>query len=136
MSNLASTVEVPAGVTLPIYMDNHATTPLDPRVVEAMLPYYDTIFGNPSSLHWAGQQAKEAIDAGRQEIVVARKGLVEADKPLLKDIAAMGVTVTQLSAAEREAFVKATRPVYTKWKSVIGADLVNAAEKSIAARKK
>ena len=77
-----------------------------------------------------------AIDSGSQEIVIARKGLVEADKPLLKDIAAMGVTVTQLSAAEREAFVKATRPVYTKWKSVIGADLVNAAEKAIAARKK
>ena len=77
-----------------------------------------------------------AIDSGSQEIVIARKGLVEADKPLLKDIAAMGVTVTQLSAAEREAFVKATRPVYTKWKSVIGAELVTAAEKAIAARKK
>jgi TRAP-type C4-dicarboxylate transport system substrate-binding protein len=77
-----------------------------------------------------------AIDSGSQEIAVARKGLVEADKPLLKDIAAMGVTVTQLSAAEREAFVKATRPVYTKWKPIIGADLVNAAEKAIAARKK
>ena len=77
-----------------------------------------------------------AIDAGSQEIALARKGLVEADKPLLKDIAAMGVTVTQLSAAEREAFVKATRPVYTKWKSTVGADLVNAAEKAIAARKK
>ena len=52
-----------------------------------------------------------AIDAGREEIAIARKGLVEADKPLLKDIASNGVTVTQLSPAEREAFVKATRPV-------------------------
>ena len=77
-----------------------------------------------------------ALDAGKQEIAIARKGLVEADKPLLKDIAANGVTVTQLSPSEREAFVKATRPVYDKWKNQIGASLVNNAEKSIAARKK
>lgn len=77
-----------------------------------------------------------AIDAGKQEIELARKGLTEADKPLLKDIAAMGVTVTNLSPAERDAFVQATRPVYTKWKATIGADLVNTAEKAIAARKK
>lgn len=77
-----------------------------------------------------------AIDAGSQEIVVARKGLVETDKPLLKSIAAMGVTVTQLTPQERDAFVKATRPVYDKWKKTIGAELVNTAEKAIAARKK
>lgn len=77
-----------------------------------------------------------AIDAGKQEIALARKGLVEADKPLLKEVAGMGVTVTTLSPAERDAFVKATRPVYEKWKATIGADLVNQAEKDIAARKK
>jgi len=77
-----------------------------------------------------------AIEAGQQEIVIARKGLVEADKPVLKDIAAMGVTVTQLSAAERDAFVKVTRPVYDKWKNTVGVDLVNMAEKAISARKK
>lgn len=76
-----------------------------------------------------------AIDAGKEEIAIARKGMVEADKPLLKDIAANGVTVTQLTPAEREAFVKATRPVFDKWKGQIGADLVNQAEKAIAARK-
>ncbi|MGC3985357.1 MAG: DctP family TRAP transporter solute-binding subunit [Pseudorhodoferax sp.] len=77
---------------------------------------------------------KAALDAGKEEIALARKGLVEADKPLLKDIAGMGVTVTQLSAAERDAFVKATRPVYTKWKAQIGGGLVDKAEKAIAAR--
>ena len=76
-----------------------------------------------------------AIDAGKQEITIARKGLAEADKPLLKDIAANGVTVTQLSPQERDAFVKATRPVYDKWKNQIGASLVTSAEKSIATRK-
>ena len=76
-----------------------------------------------------------ALDAGKQEIAIARKGLAEADKPLLKEIAANGVTVTQLTPQEREAFVKATRPVYDKWKTQIGANLVATAEKSIAARK-
>ncbi|OQW88084.1 MAG: C4-dicarboxylate ABC transporter [Rhodoferax ferrireducens] len=76
-----------------------------------------------------------ALDAGKQEIEIARKGLIEPGQPLLKDIAALGVTVTQLTPAEREAFVKATRPVYEKWKKTIGADLVTTAEKAIAARK-
>lgn len=76
-----------------------------------------------------------ALDAGKQEIVLARKGLVEADKPLLKDIAGMGVTVTQLTPAEREVFVNATRPVYNKWKATVGNDLVAKAEKAIAGRK-
>ncbi len=77
-----------------------------------------------------------AIDAGKEQVVIARKGVIEADKPLLKEIASHGVTVTQLSPAEREAFVKATRPVVEKWKGQIGSDLVNMAEKAIAARKK
>ena len=76
-----------------------------------------------------------AIDAGKQEVVIARKGLSEADRPLLKEVASLGVTVTQLTAAERAAFVSATRPVYDKWKNQIGTALVNNAEKAIAARK-
>ncbi len=77
-----------------------------------------------------------AIDAGKQEIEIARKGLIEPGQPLLKDIAALGVTVTQLTPAERETFVKATRPVYEKWKKTIGVELVTTAEKAIAARQK
>ncbi|MDD2609139.1 MAG: DctP family TRAP transporter solute-binding subunit [Giesbergeria sp.] len=77
-----------------------------------------------------------AIDAGKEQIAIARKGLVEADKPLVKQLTANGVTVTELSAAERDAFVQATRPVVEKWKGQIGADLVAQAEKDIAARKK
>ena len=77
-----------------------------------------------------------ALEAGKEEIAIARKGMVEPGQPLLKDVASHGVTVTQLTPAEREAFVKATRPVVEKWKGQIGADLVNLAEKSIAERKK
>lgn len=77
-----------------------------------------------------------ALDAAKEEIAIARKGLIEADKPLLKDLAGLGVTVTTPNAAEREAFVKATRPVYDKWKSQIGAPLVDKAEKAIAASQK
>jgi tripartite ATP-independent transporter DctP family solute receptor len=77
-----------------------------------------------------------ALDAAKEEIAIARKGLVEADKPLLKDLAGLGVTVTTPDAAGREAFVKATRPVFDKWKSQIGAGLVDKAEKAIAASQK
>ncbi|MBS0390555.1 MAG: DctP family TRAP transporter solute-binding subunit [Proteobacteria bacterium] len=77
-----------------------------------------------------------AIEAGKEEIAIARKGMVEADKPLLKQIEGQGVTVTQPTPAEREAFVKATRPVFDKWKGPIGLELVSAAEKAIAARKR
>lgn len=77
-----------------------------------------------------------ALDAAKEEIAIARKGLVEADKPLLKELGNLGVTVTTPNAAEREAFVKATRPVYEKWKNQIGAQLVDKAEKAIAASQK
>jgi TRAP-type transport system periplasmic protein len=77
-----------------------------------------------------------ALDAGKQEIAIARKGLSEPDRSMLKEIAGLGVTVTELTPQERAAFVAATRPVYDKWKNQIGSALVSTAEKSIAARKK
>lgn len=51
-----------------IYLDNSATTPLDPRVIEAMQPYLDVVFGNPSSLHGAGRQARRAVEQARQRV--------------------------------------------------------------------
>src|SRR5437867_4020456 len=51
-----------------IYFDHSATTPVDPRVREAMLPYLDEIFGNPSSLHRYGQRALAAVDEARQTV--------------------------------------------------------------------
>jgi cysteine desulfurase len=54
-----------------VYMDNHATTRVDPRVVEAMLPFFDRTYGNPHSVHAAGHEARDAVDAARQSIAEA-----------------------------------------------------------------
>jgi tripartite ATP-independent transporter DctP family solute receptor len=76
-----------------------------------------------------------AIDAGKQEIAIARKGLDEPGQPLLKDVEAMGVKVVRLTPAERNEFVTATRRVYSQWKAQIGPSLVDKAEAAVAARK-
>jgi cysteine desulfurase len=55
-------------VTTPIYLDHAATTPTDPRVVEAMLPYFTETYGNPSSTHRFGRSAERAINAARETI--------------------------------------------------------------------
>lgn len=52
----------------PIYLDYNATTPLDAEVVEAMLPYLSEHFGNPSSAHWFGQRAKQAVEQARRQV--------------------------------------------------------------------
>jgi cysteine desulfurase len=51
-----------------IYLDYSATTPVDPRVIEAMTPYFSASFGNPSSVHRYGQQAEAAIDSARETV--------------------------------------------------------------------
>src|SRR5215831_10361869 len=51
-----------------IYLDHAATTPTDPRVVEAMLPYFTENYGNPSSTHRFGRNAESAIEAARKTI--------------------------------------------------------------------
>jgi cysteine desulfurase len=51
-----------------IYLDYAATTPVDPRVTEAMLPYFDSNFGNPSSIHQWGQDAQAAVEQSRSTI--------------------------------------------------------------------
>jgi len=75
-----------------------------------------------------------ALEAGKYGKEIARKGITPEDPSLLKEIEGNGVTITRLSADEQKAFQKATVAVYDKWKAKIGADLVTAAEKSVAAR--
>lgn len=51
-----------------VYLDNSATTPVDPRVVEAMMPFLTESYGNASSIHYFGQEARTAVDAARQSV--------------------------------------------------------------------
>src|SRR5512138_2327303 len=56
-----------------IYLDYAATTPVDPRVSEAMRPYFADTFGNPSSIHRYGQQAESAVDSAREQVASVLK---------------------------------------------------------------
>ena len=51
-----------------VYLDNSATTRVDPRVTEAMLPYFSERYGNPNSLHRLGREARDAVDAARAKV--------------------------------------------------------------------
>ena len=54
-----------------IYMDNAATTAVSPEVIQAMLPYFTDIYGNPSSIHSTGRDARRAVDAARKQVAAA-----------------------------------------------------------------
>ncbi len=51
-----------------VYLDHAGTTALDPKVLEAMIPYFTEHFGNPSSIHTVGQEARYALDESRERV--------------------------------------------------------------------
>ena len=83
-----------------VYADNAATTKLSKTALEAMLPYFETVYGNPSSLHSLGQEAKEALEAARQTVadclgceareIIFTSGGSEADNQAILSAARFG----------------------------------------------
>jgi cysteine desulfurase len=87
-------------VSLPVYLDNNATTRVDPRVLDAMLPYFSERYGNAASRHHAlGRQAEEGVEAAREQVaqligasareIVFTSGATESNNLAIKGVAAL-----------------------------------------------
>jgi len=97
---------------LPVYLDNHATTRTDPRVLEAMWPFFSNSYGNAASTHRLGRDAAEAVDLARERVasligaspqeIVFTSGATEANNLAIKGVAAAQRTGRHIVSATCE----------------------------------
>ena len=98
-----------------IYLDHAATTPTHPRVVEAMLPYLTTAWGNPSSIYYEAREARKGLDEARRTVagilnarpneVIFTSGGTEADNLALRGVAAAARRRAETSGGTRDGIV-------------------------------
>jgi cysteine desulfurase len=125
-------------VSVPIYLDHAATTPVAPEVLEAMLPWFEQGFGNPSSLHSVGRRARNAVDEARDRVaaalgcaareVIFTAGGSEADNLALRGVldrwSSRGRHVV-ISAIEHDAVIKTAEQLTEEGRcsvTVVGCD--------------
>ncbi len=99
-------------MNLPIYLDHAATTPVDPAVVEAMLPYFTELYGNPATLYSLGMASRDAVDNARSVVaetlncspdeIVFTSGGTESDNAALRGLAAASPSRRHLLALPLE----------------------------------
>ena len=108
-----------------VYLDHNASTPVHPEVVEAMLPYFSERFGNPSSVHGFGREAREGLETAREQVahflrvgkeeVVFTSGGTESDNMAVKGVAlARGRGHIITSRIEHHAVLRAVEALETQ----------------------
>src|SRR5580658_9791556 len=101
-----------------VYLDYNATTPVDPQVVDAMLPYFSADFANASSIHTPGQRARAAVETAREQVaaligskpqeIVFTSGGTESDNHAI--FGAVNAHVAQPILAVHSSSARATAP--------------------------
>jgi cysteine desulfurase len=127
----------------PIYLDHNATTPLDPRVLDAMLPFLRGDFGNPASAHATGRQARRALETARETVarllvaepdeVVFTSGATEANNLAIMGLAGRAPRAVIASPIEHPSIVEplgqlARQGFELRWLPVDDQGLVSAPE--------